>query len=287
VWSGFTKFIRSQTRQQRCVYFSLLGSFTTIAHLEQTNIPSDAEKFCFIPDIKFLDNGKFKHHSDECNINPYADSKLKKINVSPTSIAHVCSTTSEVVTFVLKDIIAQALKMCKEGICVKLNFKIGYLSIYNYKVCFETMMPTSNTQYSNKSINRLIGRRTNKSFGGNGKLVDLSARTSVKTPGSCISMYSGRSKNAHASNPNPQAGSSVHPNFNKTMYDSFMGYDSGTEKRDHSVKKSMKLPFPFVSGMVGGHSYTKPGKRVFFTKRPDNKGVLQYQLQQIDYNQEK
>lgn len=47
------------------------------------------------------------------------------------------------------------------------------------------------------------------------------------------------------------------------------------------------MPFPFVSGLIGGHSYTKPGKKVFFTKRPDDKEVLAYQLQQITLNETK
>lgn len=96
-------------------------------------------------------------------------------------------------------------------------------------------------------------------------------------------MYSGKSKFIHASNPNPQVGEETHPKFNKTMYDTFLGKDSGLSRRDQSAKNSERLPFPFVSGMIGGHSYTKPGKRVFFNKRPNDKEVLQHQLEQISY----
>lgn len=173
--------------------------------------------------------------------------------------------------------------MCREGINVRLNMKIGNLVMQHQKVCFEPTSGTPHSEYSTHSLNRLIGRRMNNSFGGNTKLLDLSVRTSVKTPGSRASMYSGRSKFVHASNPNPQIGTQVHPKFNKTMYDSFMGKDIGMGKRDKSAKNSERLPFPFVSGLLGGHDYTKPGKKVFFDKRLDNKEVLQYQLEQINY----
>ena len=54
VWSGFSKFIRAQVTQQRCVYFSLVGSFTTVANFEGTQSDKDKESYCYIPDMQFL-----------------------------------------------------------------------------------------------------------------------------------------------------------------------------------------------------------------------------------------
>ena len=79
-------------------------------------------------------------------------------------------------------------------------------------------------------------------------------------------MYSSKFKHAHVSNPNPQHGEYEYPRFNKTMYETFLGNDSGMHSCELSTKQTNKLIFPFVSGMIGGHSYTNPEKRVFFKK---------------------
>ena len=159
--------------------------------------------------------------------------------------------------------------------------KVGFINLSIGKVVFDQSGYSNVEDYSTQSMNRLINRRIN---GGSADMKDFSMKTSVKTPGSAASMYSSRIKFAHSSNPNPQGSEYQHPRFNKTMYDTFMGKDSGLHSRENSVKHNHKLPFPFVSGMIGGHSYTKPGKRVFFNKRLNDKEVLQHQLEQIDYN---
>ena len=285
VWSGLTKFLRSQCSQQRCVYFSLLGSFCSISHFEGSRNPSHEQVYLYIPDAKFLDRGGFKNIDDDYNKGPYSDTKMHKVNVSPSSIAHVCDTNTEAVTFILKDIINKSINLSKEAISIRLGLKIGHVNISKHKVFFESLSSSFN-DYSSNGMNRLIGRRMHKSFGNGTKYASMSMKTSVRTPGSAQSIYSGMSRRIHASNPNPQAGETIHPKFNKTMYDTFVGQDPAalSVKRDNSAKPFQKLPFPFVSGMVGGHSYTKPGKKVFFTKRPDNKDVLTHQLQQISYN---
>jgi hypothetical protein len=285
VWSGLTKFLRSQCSQQRCVYFSLLGSFCSKSHFDGTKGEEDGQVYVYIPDNKFLGNGDFKYSDDSHNKNPYSDTKIAKINVSPSSIAQVCETSSEAVSYVLKDIVTRSVSLSKEGVSVRLALKIGHLNIYPGKVLFEPVAEITNN-YTTNGMNRLIGRRTHKSYGGGSKFMNTTMRSSVRTPGSAQSIYTGKSKRAHPSNPNPQNGSAIHPVFNKTMYDTFMGGDgmSASSKRDSSAKPSQKLPFPFVSGLVGGHSYTKPGKKVFFNKRPDHKEVLTHQLHQISYN---
>ena len=90
-----------------------------------------------------MEKGKFKYHLDDCNISLYADKHLNKV---------IVNHSSEIAAFVLKDIISQALKICKEGIRVKLNFKIGSLIIHNYEICFVAMGPALKAQYSTKGI---------------------------------------------------------------------------------------------------------------------------------------
>ena len=286
VWSGLTKFIRSQVTQQRWVYFSLLGSFSSISNFEGTNTTNDKEDYWFVPDIKFLDRGKFKFSDDRNNKNPYSDVKKAKINVSPSSIAQVCNTNSEAVSYILKDTIQKAISLSKDGISSRLNMKVGFLNIYQNKILFEPIKSAYNDN-APSAMNKLIGRRTNKSIGGGSKLMNLSMRSSVRTPGSVTSMYTGKSKFIHASNPNPQIGANLYPKVNSTMYNSFMGRDPNATAREKSVKNSTKLPFPFMSGMFVHHQYSKPGKRVFFEKRTDNKEVLSHQLKQISYKEQK
>jgi len=185
------------------------------------------------------------------------------------------------VSFILKDIIQRSIKLTKEGISIRLGMKVGYINLSTGKVSFDASGNQNVEDYSSHSMNRLINRRFNN---GSGDIADMSMKTSVKTPGSAASMYSSRLKHVHASNPNPQHGEYEHPRFNKTMYETFLGNDSGMHSRELSMKQANKLPFPFVSGMIGGHSYTKPGKRVFFNKRLNDKEVLLHQLEQIDYN---
>jgi hypothetical protein len=201
--------------------------------------------------------------------------------VSPTSIAQVCNTSSEAVTYILKDTISRCINMSKEGVI--LNLKIGTLIFQAYRVTFKPTGFTDNPDYSSSSLNRLIGRKVNKSFAGNSPIFDMSVKSSARTPGSRTSMYSGTSKHVHASNPNPQTGTQVHPKMNKTMYDSFLGKDTG-HHREKSAQNIQRLPFPFVSGLIGSHNFTKPGKKVFFNKRLEDKEVLNHQLQQINYN---
>jgi len=85
-WSGLTKFIRSQVKQNRLVYFPIVGSFAKICILDAN---SQSEEIVFIPDLKFLDKEKLSFSDNKTNKNPYAENKASKIKVSPSSIAQV------------------------------------------------------------------------------------------------------------------------------------------------------------------------------------------------------
>lgn len=65
VWSGFTKFIKSQVMQDRCVDVSFLGKFF-----------KNKDRFTFIPSIEFIDAGGFIFREDDANISPFISNKV-------------------------------------------------------------------------------------------------------------------------------------------------------------------------------------------------------------------
>lgn len=69
------------------------------------------------------------------------------------------------------------------------------------------------------------------------------------------------------------------------MFNSFLGREASplSVPKGHPIRQQ-QLPFPFMSGLINGHNYTKPGKKVFFIQNSDNKEVLDHQLHQINYN---
>ena len=50
VWSGLTKYIKSQCEKGRCVDFPLVGKFMKLLN---------SDTFLFVPHIDFLESGKF------------------------------------------------------------------------------------------------------------------------------------------------------------------------------------------------------------------------------------
>ena len=67
IWSGFTKFIRSQVRQGRCVSTPRFGCFVPHSNDEEGLA-------CFIPEQDFLEMGGFAYKEDEFNLNPSFES---------------------------------------------------------------------------------------------------------------------------------------------------------------------------------------------------------------------
>lgn len=64
VWSGLSKFIRSQCSKGRCVDFPLIGRFMKRI--------STSDKYLFIPHIDFIDSGKFQFPENDYNISPFS-----------------------------------------------------------------------------------------------------------------------------------------------------------------------------------------------------------------------
>lgn len=63
VWSGLTKYLKSQCDKGRCVDFPLVGRFIKKNY-------SDREICCFIPHLDFVESGRFKFAENEYNVSP-------------------------------------------------------------------------------------------------------------------------------------------------------------------------------------------------------------------------
>ena len=88
VWSGFTKFIRSQTTQGKAVDTGILGIFYMDNKMQNKGVDSEVVvefgKFYFQPTVKFLDEAEIILHENEINLNPYTliSHPIVKMNVS-------------------------------------------------------------------------------------------------------------------------------------------------------------------------------------------------------------
>ena len=122
VWSGLTKFIRSQCEKGRCVDFPLVGRFMKriISGTE-----SGEDKYFFVPQIDFVESGKYSFPENDFNISPlskllpvsinrlkYTESNLmiilqnlpSAIPVSASAIASVTDVNRDTVMSILKEI---------------------------------------------------------------------------------------------------------------------------------------------------------------------------------------
>jgi hypothetical protein len=64
VWSGLTKYIKSQCSKGRCIDFPLVGRF-----MKRIN---EDDKHFFIPHIDFVESGKFQFVENDFNISPFS-----------------------------------------------------------------------------------------------------------------------------------------------------------------------------------------------------------------------
>ena len=96
VWSGFTKFVRSQIARSRPVFSPFVGRF----------YPRDnGTVAAFMPCVEFIDLGKFHFQENDYNLNPYAaEAKEKVSRVSSHSIASVVGTSQDTVNSILREI---------------------------------------------------------------------------------------------------------------------------------------------------------------------------------------
>lgn len=80
VWSGMTKYLRSQGEKGRCVDLPLVGRF-------MKRVGGDTERYFFVPHIDFCESGKFQFPENDSNISP-----LSKLLPVKTSIINLYRT---------------------------------------------------------------------------------------------------------------------------------------------------------------------------------------------------
>lgn len=122
VWSGFTKYIKSQWKQKRVFSWPFIGKFWTAKD-------SDSQ-FAFVPSLEFIESGNFKYEENEFNLSPFKDfSDDKIVQMSATSIAQVWGTTKARVLNVLKDIFLRFIESAKHSEMPSLDIKIGTIKV--------------------------------------------------------------------------------------------------------------------------------------------------------------
>lgn len=128
VWSGYTKFIRSQITQGRSVMSPELGRFIVRDGIVK-----------FIPSSRFLDLNRLVY-SSSVEAKDHKD-KSKDQHVSYSAIAHVCGQDRTLVYNAIKEILHRAVKsrqvsLAAQGKTVKLGVKIGNIMITGTRVEF-------------------------------------------------------------------------------------------------------------------------------------------------------
>ena len=137
VWSGFTKFIRSQTAQGKVVDTGILGLFymdaVTKNMIVNSEISVDFNNFYYQPTIRMLDETEIILHENEFNISPYNELTQQVIKMNISGIASVWHCRSETVNHVLHEFAKKLYSTIKNteifNQLIVINLRIGYLKI--------------------------------------------------------------------------------------------------------------------------------------------------------------
>lgn len=182
VWSGYTRYLRSQAVQGRCINCPFIGKFVKRQSLEEgqrkfggpkrgdqpftTNVlpnanpPStsyDHKKYVYFPAMDFIDSANLIYKEDIENLSPLHKALgLKVVQMSYSSIAVSCNTNKTTVLNCLKEIFSTILTLLKNGSEITLDLKIGTLNIlsgkklmfrnYNPDVVIDKQKGTSQSQ---------------------------------------------------------------------------------------------------------------------------------------------
>ena len=249
VWSGFTKFIRSQLSQGRSVNSTDFGRFLQ----GETGVK-------FIPNEKFLQKGNLVYRNQAEVTSQEVKDRAKDQHVSYSAIASACDISRDMVANALKEITGKAFELISQGKTVSLNMKVGTLTLSSGRAEF----------------------RGEKSEHGVGS---ASARTqsvpsSVRTPRSsqCTIFRPDTSQSNvyHASNPNPMY-QGASPNINN--------YQRGLKVKRGSEPP---VPFPFFAGMAAPnvHFQTKYTRRQAIEAPISASVLLQSHKEQIRMKKE-
>lgn len=68
VWSGFTKYIRSQCKQGRVFSSPFIGKFCTQKEAK--------DQYAYAPSLDFIESANFKYEENESNLSPFTSFKV-------------------------------------------------------------------------------------------------------------------------------------------------------------------------------------------------------------------
>lgn len=152
VWSGFTKFIRSQSVQGRAVDTGMFG----LVYMDDSrdnyqncsDNPDDSGTFYYQPSIKFWDETGVSLNENEYNVNPYTSLNKQVIKMNIPGIASVCNWKIDTVSHVLEEFSKRIYGILKQNEVnqqmIVINLRIGYLKIKGQKVRFLNLFETKN-----------------------------------------------------------------------------------------------------------------------------------------------
>jgi hypothetical protein len=225
VWSGFTKFIRSQLSQGRSVNSTDFGRFIQTEGVVK-----------FIPNEKFLQKGNFVYKNQADVRAQEVKDRSKDQHVSYSAIAYACEVDRDLVSSALKEITGKAIDLISQGKVVVLNVKVGTMTLSSGQLEFRSGAP----QGLNTSVDAV---RTQS--------VPSSVRTPRSSRCTIFRPDTSQSNVYHASNPNPMH-QGASPNVNN--------YQRGLKVKRGSEPP---VPFPFFAGMAAPnvHFQTKYTRR--------------------------
>ena len=193
IWSGYTKFIRSQCNKDRVIDSAFFGTFFKRDVTKDDDGDLDMKKaatgYCYVADLKRSSSfSEFKLVSGPENFNSLPKAMVEgreHVQVNLSAIAHVCNCALDQVATFLQKVreLAFSVSLSKKRLVV-LNLSVGQLWIYpNHSIEFRTtgqnqnetasMAPSSvgeiRSQYLDpeRTAGNKFGSRENSIFGAN------------------------------------------------------------------------------------------------------------------------
>lgn len=147
IWSGYTKFIRSQCNKDRVIDSQFFGTFFKRDITRDDEADGDMKKasgYCYVADLKRSSSfSEFKLVSGPENFNSLPKGMVEgreHVQVNLSAIAHVCNCALDQVATFLQKVreLAFSVSLTKKRLVV-LNLSVGQLWIYpNHSVEFRT-----------------------------------------------------------------------------------------------------------------------------------------------------
>ncbi|CAG9319555.1 unnamed protein product [Blepharisma stoltei] len=208
VWSGYTKFIRSNINKGLNVSCEF-GRF----------ISSESLGVMYLPSPKFITSGNFTYKNLDLFSNESKDKRLDQ-HISYSAIAYVCDLNRDQAQKCMQEIVSHILELVRQGNSIKLNFKIGLMTLRDGLLDWKPIIERKNK--ANYSLDSTTSRES-----------------SVLTPRSsrCTNIRLG-SLSVHASNPNP-----IYQGPSKNLNNYYRGLS-------YKPQNTVPLPCAFYTGKI-------------------------------------